>query len=156
MKTAILAVGNSDGSSSNKRSDRASRGYIDPRFKRLLWYLIGSTRGGINRARILELINSHPAKANQIAQELNLDDKTVIHHLDVLTQNGLVITDNKDKYGATYFLTPIMVPAEYSINKILFYVWLGDRGSTIHSTKYSNRGVLVPTLYCRTSNKEYR
>jgi DNA-binding transcriptional ArsR family regulator len=82
--------------------------YFDPRFKRILWYLIGSTKGGVNRARILELINSHPANPNQISIELKLDYKTIIHHLSVLVQNGLVITDNKESYGATYFLTPLM------------------------------------------------
>ena len=103
-----MAVGRGDGPSSNNGNDRGRGGYIDPRFKRLLWYLIASTRGGINRARILELISSHPANANKIAQELSLDYKTIIHHLDVLSKNGLVITDNEDTYGATYFLTPLM------------------------------------------------
>ena len=85
-----------------------SGGYIDPRFKRVLWYLIGSTRGGVNRAKIIEMVSSRPANANQIATELRLDYKTVLHHLKVLTDNGLIITDNRDSYGAAYFLTPIM------------------------------------------------
>ena len=103
-----MAVCKGDGSSSNSGNDRGRGGYVDPRFKRLLWYLIASTRGGINRARILELVNSHPANANKIAQELKLDYKTIMHHLEVLSKNGLVITDNEDTYGATYFLTPLM------------------------------------------------
>jgi predicted transcriptional regulator len=82
--------------------------YFDPRFKRLLWYLIGSTKGGISRAKILDLLNSRPSNTNQIASELKLDYKTVVHHLDVLSKNGLVITDNVDTHGATYFLTPVM------------------------------------------------
>jgi DNA-binding transcriptional ArsR family regulator len=94
-------------------------GYIDPRFKRVLWYLIGSTKGGVNRAKILELINSRPANANQISEELSLDYKTVAHHLRVLSENGLVITDNKDSYGATYFLTPLMEKNITSFREIL-------------------------------------
>ena len=31
-----------------------------------------------------------------------------MHHLKVLSKNGLIITDDNDAYGATYFLTPIM------------------------------------------------
>jgi DNA-binding transcriptional ArsR family regulator len=81
---------------------------MDTRFGRLLWYLVGSTRGGINRLKILELISSNPSNANQIASQLKLDYKTVVHHLEVLTSNGLVITDNRELYGATYFLTPLM------------------------------------------------
>jgi DNA-binding transcriptional ArsR family regulator len=90
--------------------DHSSSGgnYFDPRFKRVLWYIIGSTKGGANRARILELISSHPANPNQISSELKLDYKTIIHHLSVLAENGLVITNNKESYGATYFLTPLM------------------------------------------------
>jgi DNA-binding transcriptional ArsR family regulator len=80
--------------------------HFDPHFKRVLWYLIGSTKGGANRARILELINSYPANPNQISSELKLDYKTIIHYLSVLTENGLIITDNKESYGATYYLTP--------------------------------------------------
>jgi len=94
-------------------------GYIDPRFKRVLWYLIGSTKGGVNRAKIIDHINSHPANANQIASELQLDYKTVIHHLRVLSDNGLIITDNKDSYGATYFLTPLMEKNYASFQEIL-------------------------------------
>ena len=82
--------------------------YFDPRFKRLLWYLIGSTKGGVSRAKILDLLNSRPSNKNQIASELKLDYKTVAHHLEVLSKNGLIITDNIYTYGATYFLTPIM------------------------------------------------
>ena len=94
-------------------------GYIDPRFKRVLWYLIGSTKGGVNRAKILELINSRPANANQISEALSLDYKTVVHHLRVLSENGLVITENKDSYGATYFLTPLMEKNITSFREIL-------------------------------------
>lgn len=96
-----------------------TNGYIDPRFKRVLWYLIGSTKGGVNRAKILDLINSHPSNANQIASELQLDYKTVIHHLRVLSDNALVVTENKQSYGATYFLTPLMEKNYASFKEIL-------------------------------------
>ncbi len=69
---------------------------------------MGSTRGGFNRIKILELINSSPCNANQIASQLKLDYKTVVYHLEVLTKNGLVITDDKNVYGAIYFLSPLM------------------------------------------------
>ncbi len=85
-----------------------NREYFDPRFRRLLWYLIGSTKGGYNRARILEFIKLQPANANQIASELKLDYKTVTHHIAVLSKNGLVITDNKESYGAIYFISPLL------------------------------------------------
>ena len=83
-------------------------GYIDPRFKRVLWYLIGSTKGGANRAKILKALSERPANPNQLSTVLKLDYKTVLHHLKVLSENGLVITDDKDRYGAAYFLSPLM------------------------------------------------
>lgn len=106
------------GPSGNIRGDGPS-GYIDPRFKRVLWYLIASTKGGVNRARIIELLDSQPGNANQLSSFLKLDYKTVIHHLKVLSENGLVITDNQDAYGATYFLTPLMEKNFASFKEIL-------------------------------------
>lgn len=100
-------------------SDSSGTSYQDPRFKRILWYLIGSTKGGANRARVIDLLNLHPANANQIASELNLDYKTVIHHLKALSDNGLIITENKESYGATYFLSPLMEKNFESFKEIL-------------------------------------
>jgi len=105
---------------SSRRGERGdSGGYIDPRFKRVLWYLIGSTKGGANRAKILRLLKKHPSNPNQLSTVLEMDYKTVVHHLKILSENGLVITDNKDKYGATYFLTPLMENNYESFRAIL-------------------------------------
>ncbi|MGA7140935.1 MAG: winged helix-turn-helix domain-containing protein [Nitrososphaeraceae archaeon] len=93
--------------------------YFDPRFKRLLWYLIGTTKGGVTRARILEMLNFRPSNTNQIASELRLDYKTVVHHLEILSKNGLVITDNRDEYGATFFLTSLMEKNYSAFQEIL-------------------------------------
>jgi len=87
--------------------DNANK-YFDPRFKRILWFLFASTRGGSTRAKITSLINEMPANANQLSTILDLNYKTVIHHLNVLIKNGLIITDEKGMYGSTYFLTPLM------------------------------------------------
>ena len=56
----------------------------------------------------MNLINEMPANANQISTNLNLNYKTVIHHLNVLIKNGLIITEDKEIYGSIYFLTPLM------------------------------------------------
>jgi DNA-binding transcriptional ArsR family regulator len=81
---------------------------VDPRFKRLLWYLIASTRGGVNRAKIINFLSESPSNANQLSNQLKLDYKTIIHHLDVLKENSLIVTDNEESYGATYFISPII------------------------------------------------
>ena len=66
-----------------------------------LWYVLSGTRGGANRARILRTLDERPRNANQLAEALDLDYKTVRHHLDVLADNN-VITDSGDDYGKVY------------------------------------------------------
>jgi DNA-binding transcriptional ArsR family regulator len=66
-----------------------------------LWYVLSGTRGGANRARILRAVDERPRNANQLAEALGLDYKTIRHHLDVLADNN-VITDSGDDYGKVY------------------------------------------------------
>lgn len=72
--------------------------------KDVLWYVLAGTRGGENRARILQTIHEQPQNANRLAETLDLDYKTVRHHLDVLIENG-VVTKAGDGYGAVYRLS---------------------------------------------------
>ncbi|WP_255195692.1 ArsR/SmtB family transcription factor [Halorarius litoreus] len=69
-----------------------------------LWYVLTGTRGGKNRVRILQALDERPRNANQLAEDLDLDYKTVRHHLDVLTDNNIV-RDSGDDYGAIYLPT---------------------------------------------------
>ena len=66
-----------------------------------LWYVLSGTRGGANRARILRALDDRPRNANRLAEDLDLDYKTVRHHLDVLLENN-VVTDGGDDYGKIY------------------------------------------------------
>lgn len=72
--------------------------------KQLLWYLLLGTRGGINRARIIIALNERPMNANQLAEALNVDYTTVEHHLKILKEHGLVVTQGH-KYASMYFLS---------------------------------------------------
>lgn len=69
-----------------------------------LWYVLTGTRGGTNRARILRALDERPRNANQLAEDLELDYKTIRHHLDVLSDNDIV-RDSGDDYGAVYLPT---------------------------------------------------
>lgn len=75
--------------------------------KRLLWYLIAGTRGGTNRAKIINFLNERPYNANQLSNLLNLDYKTITHHLKVLEDNE-IISSGEEKYGNLYFITEKM------------------------------------------------
>jgi DNA-binding transcriptional ArsR family regulator len=70
----------------------------------VLWYVIVGTRGGENRARILRAVEDKPRNANQLAEDLDLDYKTVRHHCDVLVENN-VLRSSGDDYGAVYLPT---------------------------------------------------
>jgi len=58
--------------------------------KQVLWWIFSGTKGGFNRAMILLELNREPQNANQLSQILELDYKTVRHHLGVLEKNGLL------------------------------------------------------------------
>jgi DNA-binding transcriptional ArsR family regulator len=70
----------------------------------VLWYVMTGTRGGENRVRILRAIDERPRNANKLAEELDLDYKTIRHHLDVLMENDIV-ENSGDDYGAVYLPT---------------------------------------------------
>ena len=75
--------------------------------RRVLWWLIGGSRGGRNRLRIVRAVQARPANANQLAARLDLDYKTVQHHLDLLVENDVLTTEG-DGYGKLYFLSDRM------------------------------------------------
>jgi DNA-binding transcriptional ArsR family regulator len=80
--------------------------FLDPSYKRAMVYLFLGTRGGKNRVKIVELVKDQPSNSNRISEKLDLDYKTVRHHLKVLGDNGVLVSNEKDSYGAVYFLTP--------------------------------------------------
>lgn len=75
--------------------------------RRVLWWLIGGSRGGRNRLRIVRTLDDTPMNTHQLSQALDLDYKTVKHHLELLTENNVLMTMG-DGYGETYFLTDAM------------------------------------------------
>ena len=75
--------------------------------RQLLWWLIGGSRGGKNRLRIVRALNDRPMNTNQLSNDLDLNYKTVQHHLEMLEENG-VLTTTGEGYGQMYFLTDRM------------------------------------------------
>lgn len=87
---------------------------VSAALRQLLWYLIAGTRGGVNRARIIEALRSRPYNAHQLSEVLGLDYRTVRHHLDLLRENGLIAQPAGSAYASPYFLTPYL-EANYAI-----------------------------------------
>ncbi|MCX9083725.1 MAG: PAS domain S-box protein [Candidatus Methanoperedens sp.] len=71
---------------------------------KLLCYLIEGTRGGKTRALILKHLAEKSYNANQLATILNMDYKTIRHHLQILVKYGL-ITKNHDGNSDLYFIS---------------------------------------------------
>lgn len=77
----------------------------NPDLRRLLWFLLGSTRGGEMRARLIQELRVKPGNINQLAVRMKVEYRTVKHHMEVLQKNSLVESSG-DRYGLTYFLHP--------------------------------------------------
>ena len=75
--------------------------------KKLLWELLAGTKGGTNRARIIDTLKNRPYNTNQLAERLSLNYKTIKYHISILEKNGIVISESKG-YGALYFLSEDM------------------------------------------------
>ena len=53
-------------------------------------------------------LKQRPYNAHQLSETLNLNYKTVRHHIKVLEENDVITSAGKKKYGEMYFLTPSM------------------------------------------------
>lgn len=102
----------------NIRNTQSSSPNEEKHLRRLLWYLLGGTRGGPNRAEIIKTLQNRPCNANQLAETLRVDYKTVQHHIRILEENGLVSLANKGSYGAVLFLTSKMEEALPIVDEI--------------------------------------
>ncbi len=71
-------------------------------FRKNVWYLIGATRGGPTRARLISKLLERPLNPHQLSGLMNMDYKTILHHLEVLRKNNWV-TSKGDKYGNLFF-----------------------------------------------------
>ena len=85
--------------------------------KRLLWWLLAGSAGGLNRGRILEELFETPHNANELAKVLHLDYKTVRHHLEVLEKNKLA-TFTGSGYGKVYFPSDLLETNKEVFNEI--------------------------------------
>jgi len=76
-------------------------------WKRLLWYVLSGSRGGVNRGKIINLLRSEPHNVNQLADALDVHYRVAEHHIRALEKNNLV-TPSGEPYGRLYFLSQEM------------------------------------------------
>jgi DNA-binding transcriptional ArsR family regulator len=87
-------------------------------FERVLWWLFAGSTGAVTRLEVLKAIKEQPRNAQQLTQALGVDYTTVRHHLRVLEQNRLVVTEG-EKYGKLYFLSADMEQNWTKLEEIL-------------------------------------
>ena len=90
--------------------------------KYLLGWLIAGSKGGVTRAKIIESLQENSQNANQLANSLKMDYRTIRHHLKILQKNRLIISVG-DGYGITYFLSTELVENYDLFEEILDKIW---------------------------------
>jgi DNA-binding transcriptional ArsR family regulator len=85
----------------------------DPELRRLLWFLLGGSRGGESRARIINELRARPSNLNQLSKQLDLDYRSIQHHIQILHKNQMIVSSG-EKYGMTYSVHP-WLEAHYTI-----------------------------------------
>jgi len=90
----------------------------DPYAKRLLWFVFAGSRGGLNRLKLVKIIRENPLNANQLAKEMSLDYKAIIHHIGVLEKNN-IITRIGEKYNVTFFISNFLEANMESFEEIV-------------------------------------
>jgi len=84
--------------------------------RKLLCHLVEGSRGGKTRAKILKRLTKKSYNANQLTEALNMDYKTIRHHLNVLIKNGIIIK-NKDGHIDLYYISKNMESDLNDINQ---------------------------------------
>jgi DNA-binding transcriptional ArsR family regulator len=84
----------------------------------MLWYLLVGTRGGENRLRIVDLLQTRRMNAHEAAKELGLDYRTIRHHLVLLEQAGVVTRPLGDVYGSPYEVTAHLLAGLPALDEI--------------------------------------
>lgn len=91
----------------------------DIHIKRLFYWLFFASRGGFTRIQIvIKLLNS-PLNKNELSVALDLNYRTIEHHIKVLVENNIVEGDNR-KYDSIFYLKESVKPHIERLAEIIF------------------------------------
>ena len=87
-------------------------------FEQTVYWLMAGSKGASNRLRIIEVLEKKPMNLNELSKKVNLNYKTVQHHIDLLIENNLLVKMG-NKYGQVYFLSEQMREKQGLFKKLL-------------------------------------
>jgi PAS domain S-box-containing protein len=119
--------------------------------RKLLCHLVEGSRGGKTRAKILKRLTEKSYNANQLAEALDMDYKTIRHHLNVLIKNG-IITKNNDGYIDLYYISKNM---ESDLNDINQEIQHSFREKVFISFNLKNRLAFAVKVYHHPSIPQF-
>lgn len=76
--------------------------------KYLMCTMFTSTRGGVNRIKIISKLIEISLNSHRLSIELGMAYKVVQHHLRVLEKNNL-IESSDNRYGKLYSVSPLLM-----------------------------------------------
>ena len=85
----------------------------------MLWWIFVGSKGGKMRAKIISKIMEKPMNAHQLAQALNVNYRTITHHVDILLEHNL-ISGEGPKYGTIYFPSKILESNFQSLRELIY------------------------------------
>lgn len=77
-----------------------------PQTRMMFWFLFGSSKGSNTRRRIVNLLKTQPSNTHQISKDLQMDYKSIKHHLATMEKNQ-ILGKFDAVYGGVYFLAPL-------------------------------------------------
>ncbi len=74
-----------------------------PISRQLMYWLIASSDGGLNRAKLIFILKHNPMNMHQLAEKTGLHYTTVQHHVELLVKHGFLVSTGN--YAKAYFLS---------------------------------------------------
>jgi len=75
--------------------------------KHLIQFAFVTSKGRVNRVRLMLLLKNEPLNAHQLTKRLEINYKAVQHHINFLERNKLV-SKIGTKYGAVYLPSTLL------------------------------------------------
>ncbi len=105
-------------------------GDISRQFRHLMWYVFAGSSGGTERVRIMGLLRDRPSNTRQISEKLDMDPSEVIHHINILVDNGMIELGGR-KGESMFFVSDMFERDMSTFNEIIEKLGLNPKRKDI-------------------------